>query len=107
MQRTLHQLRQSFETILVDLPALTSAVDARAIGPLLDGCLLVVEWGRTPIESLREAVELLRASRIRLLGTVLNKVNDGIPMPLAGGAAVGRLRAGLSGYTARPIGAGP
>jgi capsular exopolysaccharide synthesis family protein len=107
MQRMLQQLEGSFGTILVDLPALTNAVDALAIGPLLDGCLLVVEWRRTRLEPLAEAVELLRASRIRLLGVVLNKVDDGIPAPFSGGVAMARWRAALSDYKARPIEAGP
>ena len=106
MQRLLQRLGRSFATILIDLPALTSVVDARAIGPLLDGCLLVVEWGRTPLEPLAEAIALLRASRIRLFGVVLNKVDEGIPKPFAGGPVVARLRAGFSGYKARPIEAG-
>jgi polysaccharide biosynthesis transport protein len=81
MRQLLEHLGQTFATILVDLPALASAVDARAIGPQLDGCILVVECGRTPLEPLTEAVELLRAGGVRIVGAVLNKVENGIPAP--------------------------
>lgn len=83
MERLLRYLEERYATVIVDLPALRTAADARAIGRSLDGCILVGEWGRAPLEAVREAVALLRADRIRLLGAVINKVEDGIP-PLFG-----------------------
>lgn len=79
----LRHLAGPWETVIVDLPALRSAGDARALGRSLDGCVLVGEWGRVPLEAVREAVALLRADRVRLLGAVINKVEEGIP-PLFG-----------------------
>lgn len=83
MQELLPKLKQKFATILVDLPALSRTADARAIGPLLDGCIIVTAQGRTPMRALDDAVELLRADDINLIGAVLNRVSDGIP-PLFG-----------------------
>lgn len=83
MERLLRHLDQSFATIIVDLPALSNAVDARAIGPLLDGCILVAEWGRAPVEALTDTVALLQAGQVKLLGAVINKVQEGVP-PLFG-----------------------
>jgi capsular exopolysaccharide synthesis family protein len=83
MQRLLERLDQSFDTILIDLPALEEVPDARAIGPLLDGCIIVAEWGRVPVDALRDAVDMLQMSRVPLLGVVINKVEDGVP-PLFG-----------------------
>ncbi|MBV8890179.1 MAG: hypothetical protein JO305_10975 [Alphaproteobacteria bacterium] len=83
MRNLLERLSSSYEVILVDLPGLNRGVDARAIGPALDGCILVVEWGRTKLEALREAVSLLQAGRVALLGVVINKVEEGFP-PLFG-----------------------
>jgi capsular exopolysaccharide synthesis family protein len=90
MERLLGRLDKSFDTILIDLPALTAVPDARAIGPLLDACIIVVEWGRTPIDALREAVDVLRMGSVPLLGVVINKVEDGVP-PLFG-IGLGTLR---------------
>ena len=83
MQDLLPKLKQKFATILVDLPALSRTVDARAIAPLLDGCILVVARGCIPLRALEDAVELLRADDVNLLGVVLNKVSEGVP-PLFG-----------------------
>ncbi|HEV2185708.1 MAG TPA: GNVR domain-containing protein [Stellaceae bacterium] len=83
MQDLLPKLKEKFATILVDLPALSRTVDARAMAPLLDGCILVVAQGCIPLRALEDAVELLRADDVNLLGVVLNKVSDGIP-PLFG-----------------------
>lgn len=79
----LRQLEARYATVIVDLPALRPAADARAIGRSLDGCILVAEWGRAPLEAVKEAVDSLRADRVRLFGLVINKVQEGIP-PLFG-----------------------
>ena len=83
MERLLSHLDQSFATIIIDLPALSSAVDARAVGPLLDGCILVAEWDRVSNEEIADATAVLRAGQVKLLGAVINKVQEGIP-PLFG-----------------------
>jgi Mrp family chromosome partitioning ATPase/LPS O-antigen subunit length determinant protein (WzzB/FepE family) len=79
----LAQLTAAFATVIFDLPSLSRAVDARVLGPQLDHCILLAEWGRTPIERLKEAVDLLRAEQIPVMGAIINKVEDGIP-PLFG-----------------------
>ena len=56
---------------------------ARAIGPFLDGSVIVAEYGGTPLDQLGETVELLRTGRVPLFGFVINKVDDRIP-PLFG-----------------------
>jgi capsular exopolysaccharide synthesis family protein len=100
MRDLLQRFESTFAAIVVDLPSLASAVDARAIGPLLDGCILVVEWDRTPLEALADAVEVLRANRVRLFGAVINKVEYGIPSIF--GLHVPDLRSsGPSGYGPR------
>jgi hypothetical protein len=79
----LGQVAAAFAIIIFDLPPLSRAVDARVIGPQLDQCILVVERGRTPLEPLKEAVDLLRTEKIPLMGAIINKVDNGIP-PLFG-----------------------
>jgi succinoglycan biosynthesis transport protein ExoP len=79
MQELFQRVQKTFAIVIVDLPALATAADTRAIGPLLDGCIVVVEWGRTPLEQLSEAVELLRSSRVHLFGAVINKIGNDFP----------------------------
>jgi Mrp family chromosome partitioning ATPase len=76
----LTRLRQDFDTILVDLPALCRA---RAVAPELDGCILVCTCGRTSLRALEDAVDLLRANNVVLFGVVLAGVSEDIP-PLFG-----------------------
>ncbi|MGH7094748.1 MAG: Wzz/FepE/Etk N-terminal domain-containing protein [Stellaceae bacterium] len=83
MVRLLSELKAAFPTIIVDLPALTRAVDARAIGPMLDACIIVIAYGRTPLRALGEALDTLRADGVALLGVVINREALGIP-PLFG-----------------------
>jgi succinoglycan biosynthesis transport protein ExoP len=76
-------LKEEFGTILVDLPPLRRGGDARVAAPLLDGCILVCTYGRTPLRALEEAVDLLRAHDVVLFGVVMTGVSEDIP-PLFG-----------------------
>ncbi|GEP03117.1 tyrosine-protein kinase domain-containing protein [Methylobacterium oxalidis] len=71
----LDDLRKHYHVVIFDLPSLAAAPDARAIAPLLDGMILVAEFGRTNAGALESAVRSLETGRGRLLGAVLNKVD--------------------------------
>jgi polysaccharide biosynthesis transport protein len=74
MKSVLQQAKNAnFTFILVDLPPFAPVVDARAVMPLLDGVLLVVEWGKTSRALIRSA---LQSSGIgeKCIGVLLNKV---------------------------------
>jgi Mrp family chromosome partitioning ATPase len=75
MQRALHRVQQSFDYIIVDLPAMLDHVEARAIAPLLDRILIVSLWG-SPISDLERCVENSDALASRILGIVINKSPD-------------------------------
>jgi Mrp family chromosome partitioning ATPase/capsular polysaccharide biosynthesis protein len=79
----LSSFKEQFSTIVVGLPALQRVGDARAVAPLLDGCILVALHGRTPVRALQEAADLLRADEVNLLGVVITGVSENIP-PLFG-----------------------
>jgi Mrp family chromosome partitioning ATPase/capsular polysaccharide biosynthesis protein len=77
----LEQLKQRFQTILVALPALQHPGDARALAPFLDGCVLVVAYGRTPLHAIEDAIEQLRADGVPLFGVVVTEFSDDIQLP--------------------------
>lgn len=85
MQTILLALRRDRD-VVVDLPPMSLSSQAQAIGPLLDGVVLLVETGRTTVDEMLEALRGLRAADIRLFGVVLNKM----PPP-----RVGRRRGGF------------
>ncbi|HEX3574452.1 MAG TPA: GNVR domain-containing protein [Rhodopila sp.] len=68
-------LRAEFDFVVVDLPAVLPVGDAAAASNLVDGMVMVVEWGRTPEDVVRECIENTAIDPTRLLGVVLNKVD--------------------------------
>lgn len=58
--------------VLFDLPPVLSAADALAFSPYVDSALLVVEEGRTRVDEVERALQLLQPAT-PVIGTVLNK----------------------------------
>jgi polysaccharide biosynthesis transport protein len=73
LKSLIDRLRESFDCIIVDLPPLVPIVDARAAGHLVDCMILVIEWGRTPINVVRHALDTAPDLRQLIIGTALNK----------------------------------
>jgi polysaccharide biosynthesis transport protein len=69
------QLRASYDYVIVDLPPLAPIVDVRAVTPLVDGFVLVVEWGRTTTDVVEHALNTAPNVYDALLGVVLNKTD--------------------------------
>jgi len=69
------KLRQQYDCIILDLPPLAPVVDVRAGGAIVDGFVLVVHWGKTPIPTVQRALASAQAVQYKLLGAVLNKVD--------------------------------
>ncbi|WP_394886084.1 GumC family protein (plasmid) [Mesorhizobium sp. AaZ16] len=63
----------SYDIVIVDLPTLASGADRLAVSSALDGVVMVAEWGQTHVETLRELVRTLQASRTTILGVLLTK----------------------------------
>jgi len=71
----MRRLRESYDHIIIDLPALQAVSETQMAGKLVDGFLLIVEWGRTSQDVLLECLESGQLDRRDVLGVVLNKVN--------------------------------
>ena len=67
------------DVVFVDAAPVTLYPDARALAPVVDGVILVVEADVTPVAVANRAVELIRDTGANLLGVVLNKRRDYIP----------------------------
>lgn len=72
MSSLLARLRQEFDMILIDAPPMIHLADARVLGRLADGVILVVRAGQTTTESARFAIQRFAEDGTRVLGTVLN-----------------------------------
>jgi polysaccharide biosynthesis transport protein len=75
MQAVLSASRPKFDHVIVDLPPLGPVSDARAISPLVDAFILVVNWGHTRFDVIEEALVHFGIASDKIVGVVLNKVN--------------------------------
>jgi polysaccharide biosynthesis transport protein len=72
MTMLLGRLRTEFDMILIDAPPVISLADARVLGRIADGVVLVLRAGRTTLESALFASQRFAEDGTRVLGTVLN-----------------------------------
>ncbi|MGY1709486.1 polysaccharide biosynthesis tyrosine autokinase [Geodermatophilus sp. SYSU D00758] len=87
----LDAMREYYDHVLIDAPALLPVVDAAALSASSDGCLVITRYGRTTRDELAEAATTLAAVGAQVLGVVVNRV--------PGKRAAHRRR---GGYTADP-----
>lgn len=72
MSELLKRLRGEFDMILIDAPPMIHLADARVLGRLADGVILVVRAGQTTTDSALFAVQRFAEDGTRVMGTVLN-----------------------------------
>jgi protein-tyrosine kinase len=82
MKERIAELRSAFDYVLIDAPPLNSYADAMVFGRLADGVVLVLEANATRREAALRVAESLQATRIPVLGAVLNKRTFPIPSAL-------------------------
>ena len=75
MGRLLDRLRKEFDMIMIDAPPMIHLADARVLGRLSDGVILVVRAGQTTAESALFVRQRFAEDGTRVLGTVLNSWN--------------------------------
>jgi len=66
------QFREQFDVVLFDTPPVLSVTEARVIGRLADGVVLVLRAGQTPKVSAEIACRRLADDGIPVIGTILN-----------------------------------
>ncbi len=62
--------------VIFDLPALSLTADINAISPALDAVIIVIEAEQTSIDDVKELIQTLQNTNTKVLGAVLNKVNN-------------------------------
>jgi protein-tyrosine kinase len=73
------ELRDEFDYVLIDTPAIHLYGDAVLLGQMTDGIILVVGSNNTRRESARLAKESIEAAQVPVLGAVLNRRTFPIP----------------------------
>ena len=76
MRRVIEEAAARFDWVIVDTPPIGLLPDADLLVRMVDTVLLVVRAGSTPYPLIQRAVDAM--GRERILGVVLNRVEDGI-----------------------------
>jgi polysaccharide biosynthesis transport protein len=61
--------------VVIDTPPVLSVTDARIMGTVVDGVILVVKGGSTPRDAVRHTKRLLEGINVRIIGALLNSVD--------------------------------
>jgi capsular exopolysaccharide synthesis family protein len=73
MKSLLTTLKSSYEIILIDSPPLLPVTDAKVLGGIVDGLILVLKSGSTEIEDVKKVKAMIDGISAKILGTILNK----------------------------------
>ena len=76
MRGLLDELNKEADLVIIDSPPVVIVTDAAVLAPLADGVILVVAAGEVKREVVQQAKSQLEAVRARVLGIVLNGVED-------------------------------
>ena len=76
----LKQQQHRYDYVLLDVPPLERFADALLMSTLCDGMVLVVQPGHTNLQSVVRARERVERAGARLLGVVLNRAADSMPL---------------------------
>jgi capsular exopolysaccharide synthesis family protein len=79
LHEVFEELKFYFDFIVVDAPPVIPVSDPLIIANDLDGVLMVVRAGSTPREVAKRAINLLQNSKIKVLGAVLNNIEEVLP----------------------------
>jgi len=74
MANFLEELRSRYERIIIDTTPTEAVTDAIVLSSQVDGVLLVLNSGRTPIQLARDARDKLARANAHLLGIILNRI---------------------------------
>lgn len=71
----LRQARENFDIVVIDTPPMMQIADARILGQMVDGIILVVRADKTTRDTARAAIDRFSEDGSRVLGTILNDWN--------------------------------
>ncbi|HOO75665.1 MAG TPA: CpsD/CapB family tyrosine-protein kinase, partial [Tepiditoga sp.] len=75
-EQLINQLKEKYDKIVIDLPPILAAADALIASKQADGLVLVVRANQTKKPSLKIAVDNINTSGTKLIGTVVNDINE-------------------------------
>ena len=76
IQEIIYTLQSMYEFIIIDSPPVIGLPDSIYLSKVVDGTVLVVRSGETPLKALRETKRVFREINAKILGVVLNGVKQ-------------------------------
>ena len=76
MTAFIEEMKKEFKYIILDTPPLQAVTDAQVLSTKADGVLLVVRAGSTKKEMVLNSVDLIKKVQGKVIGTVLNGVEN-------------------------------
>lgn len=77
-QKFIDKVREDYDYVIIDAPPLGVVIDAVIIGKYCDGAVLVIEQGAIKRKVVQDVIKQLKRGEVRILGAVLNKVDERI-----------------------------
>ena len=77
-QKFIDKVREDYDYVIIDAPPLGVVIDAVIIGKYCDGVVLVIEQGVIKRKVVQDVIKQLKRGEVRILGAVLNKVDERI-----------------------------
>ncbi|MBT9139108.1 MAG: putative tyrosine-protein kinase YveL [Syntrophomonadaceae bacterium] len=74
MRTLVDKFKESYDTVIIDSPPALPVTDAAVLSKLVDGVIIVAEYGQTTFESITQTKSMFDKVNARLLGVVLNRV---------------------------------
>ena len=75
MQPLLEQVRAEYDVVVLDLPPLVPLANVRAVSKAVDRIAVVVEWGRSRTDAVKNALLRTDALGGKISGVIINKVD--------------------------------
>ncbi|SFE59991.1 capsular exopolysaccharide family [Thermoanaerobacter thermohydrosulfuricus] len=76
MKKLLSNIQKDYDYVFIDSPPVVTVTDAVVLAPVVDGVILVIQAGKTEIEAVSRAKEILESVKANILGVVLNRVKE-------------------------------
>ncbi|NLJ18986.1 MAG: CpsD/CapB family tyrosine-protein kinase [Globicatella sulfidifaciens] len=75
MKNFIENVKTKYDIVLMDSPPVGSVTDATIISTYADGTILVVKSGRTEVDEVKRAQEILKNVNANIIGVVLNHLD--------------------------------
>ena len=76
MKELLEELKMKYDYIIIDIPAMSSAVDASVLATISDAVIMVAAQLKTAKKTLKNAMYQLERVNANVLGVVVNRVEE-------------------------------